>query len=80
LLALRAPNRKTTNQHRIAIIKILLSQVICLSVLADGVVASPPNVIVVVADDLGWTDLGCYSSDFYQTPHIDGLARDGMRW
>lgn len=39
-----------------------------------------PNIVLIVADDLGWTDLGCYGSDFYKSPHIDGLARDGMRF
>ena len=41
---------------------------------------SRPNVILIVADDLGWTDLACYGSDFYQSPNLDGLARDGMRF
>jgi arylsulfatase A-like enzyme len=40
----------------------------------------PPNVVLILADDLGWTDLGCYGSDLYQSPHIDSLARDGMRF
>ena len=40
----------------------------------------PWNVVLILADDLGWTDLGCYGSDFYETPHIDRLARDGMRF
>jgi arylsulfatase A len=39
-----------------------------------------PNVVLILADDLGWTDLGCYGSDLYETPHIDQLARDGMRF
>ncbi|HJQ78447.1 MAG TPA: sulfatase-like hydrolase/transferase, partial [Lacipirellulaceae bacterium] len=42
--------------------------------------SKPPNVVLIVADDLGWTDLGCYGSDFYESPHIDSLARDGMRF
>jgi arylsulfatase A-like enzyme len=42
--------------------------------------AKPPNIILIIADDLGWTDLACYGSDFYQTPNLDGLARDGMRF
>jgi arylsulfatase A-like enzyme len=42
--------------------------------------APKPNVIVIVADDLGWTDLGCYGSDYYESPHIDELASDGMRF
>lgn len=39
-----------------------------------------PNVIVILADDLGWTDLSCYGSDFYRTPHLDRLALDGMKF
>ena len=39
-----------------------------------------PNIVLILADDLGWTDLGCYGSDLYQSPHIDGLAKDGMRF
>jgi arylsulfatase A-like enzyme len=39
-----------------------------------------PNVIVILADDLGWTDLGCYGSDLYESPHLDRLAVDGMRF
>ncbi len=40
----------------------------------------PMNVVFFLVDDLGWTDLGCYGSDFYQTPHIDQLAADGMKF
>jgi hypothetical protein len=45
--------------------------------------ADPPrrlNVIVILADDLGWTDLACYGSDLHQTPHLDRLAKDGMKF
>lgn len=40
--------------------------------------AGPPNVIFILADDLGWTDTGVYGSQFYETPHIDALAQRGM--
>ena len=40
----------------------------------------PPNVIFFLVDDLGWRDLGCFGSSFYDTPHVDGLARSGMRF
>ena len=47
-----------------------------------GVAAETPrlNVILILADDLGWKDLGCYGSDLYQSPNVDKLARDGMRF
>jgi arylsulfatase A-like enzyme len=38
------------------------------------------NVIFILADDLGWTDLGCFGSDLYETPNVDRLAREGMRF
>jgi len=42
--------------------------------------ATPPNVIVILVDDMGQTDLSCYGSKFYETPHIDQLAKDGVRF
>lgn len=39
-----------------------------------------PNVICITADDLGWRDLGCYGSPFYETPNLDQLAREGTRF
>ncbi len=41
--------------------------------------AEPPNIVVIVADDLGYNDLGIYDSQFIETPHIDQLARRGVR-
>jgi arylsulfatase A-like enzyme len=34
----------------------------------------------MLIDDMGWTDLGCYGSKYYETPHIDQLAKDGMKF
>jgi uncharacterized sulfatase len=42
--------------------------------------AAPPNLILMLADDLGWADLGCYGNTFNETPNIDRLARGGMRF
>ncbi|GAA5221721.1 sulfatase [Membranihabitans marinus] len=41
---------------------------------------SPPNFLVILVDDLGKTDLGTYGNDFIETPNIDQLAQDGMKW
>ena len=42
--------------------------------------AKPLNVIFMLVDDLGWTDLGCYGGDYFETPNIDRLARQGMKF
>jgi arylsulfatase A-like enzyme len=38
------------------------------------------NVVLILADDLGWTDLHCFGSEYYETSHIDRLARDGVKF
>lgn len=40
----------------------------------------PPNFVFILADDLGWTDLGCYGSTFYETSNLDRLAATGMKF
>ena len=40
----------------------------------------PLNVILILVDDLGWTDFACFGSKSYQTPNIDRLAREGMKF
>jgi arylsulfatase A len=42
--------------------------------------AAAPNVVVILADDLGWRDLRCYGSPWHDTPHIDRLAGEGTRF
>lgn len=39
-----------------------------------------PNVVFILMDDMGWSDLACYGNTFHETPHIDRLARQGMRF
>lgn len=39
-----------------------------------------PNVVFILADDLGWTDLGCQGSGYYRTPHLDRMAKEGKRF
>jgi arylsulfatase A-like enzyme len=42
--------------------------------------AERPNIVIIIADDLGARDLGCYGSTFYETPNLDRLAARGMRF
>ncbi|MCP4170673.1 MAG: sulfatase [Fuerstiella sp.] len=42
--------------------------------------AAHTNVVLILIDDLGWKDVGCYGSTYYQTPNIDRLAAEGMRF
>ena len=42
--------------------------------------AARPNIVLIVADDLGWTDLGVYGSAYYETPRIDRFASRGLRF
>lgn len=46
----------------------------------DEQVGERPNVIIFLADDLGWTGLRCFGSDFYETPNLDQLAAEGMKF
>jgi arylsulfatase A-like enzyme len=46
---------------------------------ASAAEATPPNVVFFLVDDLGQRDLGCYGSSFYETPHLDQLAADGIQ-
>ena len=44
----------------------------------DIVTKEKPNIVFILADDLGWTDLGVMGSDYYETPNIDRLATEGI--
>ena len=41
--------------------------------------ATQPNIVFILADDLGYTDLGCFGSGYYETPNIDKLAGQGAK-
>ncbi len=48
--------------------------------MAVGKHEAKPNVVLILIDDLGWRDLGCMGSEYYQTPNIDALADRGVRY
>ena len=58
-----------------------LTLIAILFCLAAPLAAAPPkNVVIFLVDDLGYKDLGCYGSDYYETPHIDKLAKESLRF
>ena len=57
--------------------KLLLALLLALP--APLFAAKPPNIVLFLADDLGFGDLACYGSPIIQTPHLDALAKEGVR-
>ena len=47
---------------------------------AGAAAAKAPNFVFILADDLGWRDLGVYGSSYYETPNLDRLAAEGVRF
>lgn len=56
----------------------LMSVLMCVGVNAED--AKPPNIILIMADDLGWAELGSYGQEKIKTPRLDRLAAEGMRF
>lgn len=48
--------------------------------LSQSKTTKPPNVLFILADDLGWSDIGCYGADLHETPNLDRLARESVRF
>jgi len=48
--------------------------------LANSVTAGKPNIVLMIADDLGYGDLGCYGQTKIKTPHLDRMAAEGMKF
>lgn len=52
----------------------------CCPLTIEAAADRPPNIVFIFIDDMGWGDVGCYGNDFIDTPRIDKLSRQGMRF
>jgi arylsulfatase A len=59
---------------------LVLAGLFAADAVADDAPKDRPNVVFILADDLGWADLGCYGSKYHQSPNLDRLAGQGMRF
>lgn len=60
----------------------ILTTMLLLSIGLDNecVSAAPPNIVFILADDLAWSDLGCYGHAYHETPNLDKLSEQGLRF
>jgi arylsulfatase A len=66
--------------RRLLIMVVLLLIMLCQFSIGFAQTPRKPNIVVFLVDDLGYSDISCYGSDYYETPHIDRLAESGMRF
>ena len=63
--------------------QLIVQSLLLLSLAASAMLhaaTDKPNIVFVMTDDMGWNDTAAYGSDFHQTPNIDRLASQGMRF
>ena len=58
----------------------MLPLLFALSIFTTSALPDKPNIVYIMADDLGYTDPACYGSKYYETPNIDNLASQGKRF
>lgn len=63
-----------------AILVIYFLSAFCMAHFASAAEKPKLNFVFILADDLGWTDLSCYGSKFHETPNLDKLAAQGMKF
>lgn len=79
------PRKVMTKRIRIILKRFVLAVVASLLTLSNGLswmneTGRTPNIVLILADDLGYGDCGCYGQAILKTPNIDRLSNQGMRW
>lgn len=75
------PARKLTSlKEALVILTVSWVWLFCSNLAHAQLETERPNIILILVDDLGWSDLGCYGHPYHRTPNIDRLAEQGMRF
>src|SRR5437660_2160789 len=72
--------RCAVRRHLASLILSLSLTTLALPGAARAAEPARPNIVFILIDDLGRNDLGCYGSKFCRTPHLDRVAKEGMRF
>lgn len=71
---------EVSQRKRLVLMRFILATLIASLLATPGVEAAErPNILLIMADDLGYSDLGCYGGEI-ETPHLDGLASKGLQF
>ena len=74
-----APKLKERQMNKVCRFVKLVMILVCAAISGEAVANERPNIIVILADDLGYSDLGCYGGEI-NTPNIDALGAGGVRF
>ncbi|MCY2994965.1 MAG: sulfatase-like hydrolase/transferase [Planctomycetota bacterium] len=75
---MNATSLPSGSKHILRLLAVVVLTLLADCVLAGESTAGKPNILFILADDLGWRDLGCFGSRYYETPNIDRLAGRGL--
>lgn len=81
----KQPNPRRQNglfrcAQKTILVKLFAALAILMVSSVSAALPEKPNILMILVDDLGWSDLGCQGSTFYKTPNIDKLVAEGMRF